>query len=67
MTVVDTYKTPAGPDCMEVLADGKTLLVTARWAGKLAVIDLEKKVVVKTVAVGKSPHGVWTLNYASRS
>lgn len=66
MTVVDTYKTPAGPDCMEVLADGKTLLVTARWAGKLAVIDLEKKSVVKQVAVGKSPHGVWTLNHASR-
>jgi len=43
------------------------LLVTARWAGKLAVIDLEKKAVVKTVAVGKSPHGVWILNHASRS
>ena len=67
MTVVDTYKTPAGPDCMEVLEGGKTLLVTARWAGKLVVIDLEKKAVVKAVAVGKSPHGVWTLNHASRS
>jgi DNA-binding beta-propeller fold protein YncE len=66
MSVVDTYATPAGPDCMEVLADGKTLLVTARWAGKLAVVDLQKKVVVKQVPVGKSPHGVWVLNHASR-
>jgi len=66
LTVVDTYKTPAGPDCMEMLADGKTLLVTARWAGKLVVIDLDKKAVVKQVPVGKSPHGVWTLNHASR-
>ena len=66
LSVVDTYKTPAGPDCMEMLADGKTLLVTTRWAGKLSVTDLEKKAVVKQVPVGKSPHGVWTLNHASR-
>ena len=50
---------------MEMLADGKTLLSTARWAGKMIVIDLEKKAVVKQVAVGKSPHGVWTLDRAS--
>jgi YVTN family beta-propeller protein len=66
LKVVDTYRTPAGPDCMEMMADGKTLLVTARWAGRLAVIDLEKKAVVKQIPVGKSPHGVWTLNHASR-
>ena len=24
LKVVDTYRTPAGPDCMEMLADGKT-------------------------------------------
>lgn len=66
LKVVETYKTPAGPDCMEMLADGKTLLVTTRWAGKLSVIDLEKKMVIKQIPVGKSPHGVWTLNHASR-
>ena len=66
LKVVDTYRTPAGPDCMEMMADGKTLLVTTRWAGKLSVIDLEKKAVVKQIPVGKSPHGVWTLNHASR-
>lgn len=66
LAVVESYRTPAGPDCMEMLADGKTLLSTARWAGKMIVIDLEKKAVVKQVAVGKSPHGVWTLDHASR-
>ena len=66
LEVVDTYKTPPGPDCMEMLTDGKTLLSTARWAGKMFVIDLDKKAVVKQVAVGKSPHGVWTLDHAPR-
>ena len=66
LEVVDTYKTPPGPDCMEMLADGKTLLTSARWAGKMVVIDLDKKAVVKQVPVGKSPHGVWTLDHASR-
>jgi DNA-binding beta-propeller fold protein YncE len=66
LSVVDTYKTPAGPDCMEMLADGKTLLVTARWAGKLVALDIEKKTTLHQVQVGKSPHGVWSLNHASR-
>ena len=66
LAVVDTYRTPAGPDCMEMLADGKTLLFTARWAGKLVALDIEKKVITQQVSVGKSPHGVWTLNHASR-
>ncbi len=66
MTVVETYPAPGGPDCMEVLADGKTLLVTSRWARKLTMIDMEKKQVVRQVSVGRSPHGVWTLNHAPR-
>ncbi len=66
LSVIDTYKTPAGPDCMEMLADGKTLLFTARWAGKLVALDIEKKTITQQVQVGKSPHGVWTLNHASR-
>lgn len=64
LAVVDTFPVPGGPDCMDVLADGKTLLVTSRWARKLTVVDLEQKKVVKQVTVGKSPHGVWTLNHA---
>ncbi|CFU96332.1 40-residue YVTN family beta-propeller repeat [Bordetella pertussis] len=50
---------------MDVLADGKMLLVTSRWASKLTVIDLETKKVSQQVRVGKSPHGVWTLGHAA--
>ncbi len=64
LAVTDTFAVPGGPDCMDVLADGKTLLVTSRWARKLTVVDLEQKKVVNQVPVGKSPHGVWTLNHA---
>ncbi|WP_446678360.1 YVTN family beta-propeller repeat protein [Achromobacter marplatensis] len=64
LTVTDTFAVPGGPDCMDVLADGKTLLVTSRWARKMTVVDLEQKKVVNQVSVGKSPHGVWTLNHA---
>jgi peptidoglycan-N-acetylmuramic acid deacetylase len=41
MTVVAELPGPSGPDCMEVLADGKTLLVSSRWARKLSFIDIE--------------------------
>jgi YVTN family beta-propeller protein len=63
-TVVDTFPAPGGPDCMDILADGKTLLVTSRWAKKLTVIDLETKQISRQVPVGRSPHGVWTLDHA---
>ena len=64
LTVVDEYPAPGGPDCMDLLDDGKTLLVTSRWARKLTFIDLDKKQVVRQVNVGRSPHGVWTLDHA---
>ncbi len=64
--VVDKFPGPSGPDDMEVLGDGKTLLVSSRWAGKLTMIDTETKKVVKQVKVGKSPHGVWTLDHQPR-
>jgi YVTN family beta-propeller protein len=65
-SVVANYPAPGGPDCMEVLADGKTLLVSSRWARKISVIDTESRKVVRQVPVGKSPHGVWTLDHAPR-
>nr|WP_316644640.1 YncE family protein [uncultured Roseateles sp.] len=64
--VVDQFPGPGGPDDMELLPDGKTLLVGSRWAGKLTMIDTQTRKVVKQVKVGKSPHGVWTLNHAPR-
>ncbi len=66
LTTVESYPAPGGPDCMDVSADGKTLFTTSRWARKLTVIDTEKKVVVRQVNVGRSPHGVWTLDHAPR-
>jgi len=65
-TVVDEFPGPSGPDDMEVLGDGKTLLVSSRWAGKLSKIDTQTKKVVQQVKVGKSPHGVWTLDHMPR-
>ena len=66
LQVSDTYPVPGGPDCMDVSADGKTLYVTSRWAKKLSVLDLTARKVVRQVPVGRSPHGVWTLDHARR-
>lgn len=65
-TVVAELPGPGGPDDMDVLADGKTLLVTSRWSGKLTMVDIDKRQVLRKVKVGKSPHGVWTLDHAPR-
>ncbi len=66
MQVVSQLPAPGGPDCIEVMAGGRLLMVTSRWARKLTVIDTETGKVVRTVPVGKSPHGVWTLDHARR-
>ena len=66
LKVSATYAVPGGPDCMDVSADGKTLYVTSRWAKKLSVVDLASQKVVRQVNVGRSPHGVWTLDHAKR-
>ena len=64
--VVTTYPVPGGPDCMDVSADGRWIYVSSRWARKLSVVDTQAGKVVRQVAVGKSPHGVWTLQHAPR-
>lgn len=66
MEVVDRFPGPSGPDDMDITADGKTILLASRWAGKLSVIDTTTRTVVRQVKVGKSPHGVWTLDHAPR-
>ena len=65
MEVVGEFKAPGGPDCMEVTADGK-LLVSSRWVRRMTVIDLATGKIERQVKVGKSPHGIWTLNHAKR-
>ncbi len=64
--IADQYPAPGGPDDMELLKDGRTLLVTSRWARKLTVIDMVDRKVVAQVRVGRSPHGVWTLDHLPR-
>jgi YVTN family beta-propeller protein len=66
LSVVDTLPAPGGPDDMDVLSDGRTLLVTSRWSRKLTVIDLRERRVIRQIPVGRSPHGVWTLDHVSR-
>lgn len=66
LEVLATMPAPGGPDCMDVSADGKLLMVTSRWARKLTVIDVESRRIVRQVNVGNSPHGVWTLDHAPR-
>lgn len=66
LTVVDSFPGPSGPDDMEVTRDGKFIYLASRWAGKLSVIDMATRKVVHQVSVGKSPHGIWTLDHAPR-
>jgi YVTN family beta-propeller protein len=66
LKVSATYPVPGGPDCMDLSTDGKTLYVTSRWAKKLSVVDLASQKVVRQINVGRSPHGVWTLDHAKR-
>ena len=66
MAVVATYPAPGGPDCMDLMADGKTILVTSRWARKLTFVDTVTHKVIRQVPLGRSPHGVWTLDHAPR-
>lgn len=63
---VAQFKAPGGPDCMEVTADGKYLLVSSRWIKKMSVIDIATGQLVRQVKVGKSPHGIWTIDHAKR-
>lgn len=66
MSVVAELPGPGGPDCMELMADGKTLLLSSRWARKVTWIDVEKRQVIRQVGVGRSPHGIYTLDHAPR-
>lgn len=66
MSVVGSFPAPGGPDCMELTAEGKFIYVASRWAKKLSVIDTSTGQLVRQVKVGKSPHGVWTLDHAAR-
>lgn len=48
-----------GPDDMELSADKRYLWVTFRFAKRVGIIDLMTKRLVQTIAVGRSPHGIY--------
>lgn len=53
-----------GPDDMELSADRKTLWVTFRWARKVGIIDMTQRKLINTIAVGRSPHGIYFFDRA---
>ncbi len=57
LKVLRTYAIPGGPDDIDFAPDGK-LWITRRWAEKVAVLDPATGN-YQTVAVGRSPHGLW--------
>jgi DNA-binding beta-propeller fold protein YncE len=57
LTIIRTYAIPGGPDDIDFAPDGK-LWITRRWAEKVAVLDPATGS-YQTVAVGRSPHGLW--------
>ena len=61
MKVVATVRVPGGPDCMDITPDGRELWVTQRFLRRIAIVDLATLKVTGSIAVGKSPHGVFIL------
>ncbi|GAB7521933.1 YVTN family beta-propeller repeat protein [Paraburkholderia sp. 2C] len=53
-----------GPDDMELSADRRFLWVTFRFSRHVGVIDLPAHKLVSTIAVGRSPHGIYFQNRA---
>jgi YVTN family beta-propeller protein len=53
-----------GPDDMELSADKRYLWVTFRFAKHIGIIDLTTKTLIQTIAVGRSPHGIYFFNRA---
>jgi YVTN family beta-propeller protein len=48
-----------GPDDMELSADKRYLWVTFRFAKHVGIIDLSTRKLIQTIAVGRSPHGIY--------
>ena len=46
------------PDLVTMEPTGRYALVTNRWADLVAVIDLKTHTQIRTIAVGKAPHGM---------
>ncbi|WJF91129.1 beta-propeller fold lactonase family protein [Paraburkholderia bonniea] len=53
-----------GPDDMELSADKRYLWVTFRFAKRVGIIDLNTRKLIQTIAVGRSPHGIYFFDRA---
>lgn len=59
LDVKASWAAPGGPDDMVLSPDGKELWVTARWRASVDVLDRASGNLKKTIAVGRSPHGIF--------
>jgi DNA-binding beta-propeller fold protein YncE len=64
LQVLRSYKVPGGPDDIEFAPDGK-LWITERFAEKVAILDPASGA-IRTVEVGRSPHGIF-LNASAKT
>jgi YVTN family beta-propeller protein len=62
--VADITGLRPGPDDMVLSADKRYLWVTFRFAKHVGVIDLTTRKLIDTIAVGRSPHGIFFANSA---
>jgi YVTN family beta-propeller protein len=56
--VVATIAQPGYPDLVTMEPTGRHALVTNRWANTVTVIDLATHTQVRTIPVGRAPHGM---------
>ncbi len=54
----------SGPDDMELSSDKRYLWVTFRFAKHIGIIDLSTRKLIQTIAVGRSPHGIYFFDRA---
>ncbi|HZK90838.1 MAG TPA: beta-propeller fold lactonase family protein [Stellaceae bacterium] len=59
LDITATLQAPGGPDDMAMSPDGHELWVTGRWHAWVDVIELASGILKTTVAVGRSPHGIF--------
>ncbi len=64
LDVARTYAVPNGPDCIAFAPDGK-LWISMRWGGRVAVLDPATGA-YDTIAVGRSPRGVYLTRSPTR-
>jgi YVTN family beta-propeller protein len=51
---------------MELSRDGGRLWVTSRWINRVTVIDMRTKELLRSIRVGRSPHGIYFPTHAAR-